>query len=84
MTYRLVSPENQIVEFKSVTHFCRERGLNVANIYNVLRGVGKVCHGWRLVDPSKPYQARKRKNDYPIWKTPNPSPTAISRHHPSI
>lgn len=76
MSYKLVSPDDQIVEFKSVTHFCRERGLNVANIYNVLRGVGKVCHGWRLVDPSKPYQMeRKRKNDPIQWATPNPSPT---------
>ncbi|QKQ75645.1 hypothetical protein [Nostoc sp. TCL240-02] len=76
MIYKLVSPENEIVEFKSVTHFCRERGLNVANIYNVLRGTGKVCHGWRLVDPSKPYAIRRfRKNENP-WTTPNPSPTA--------
>jgi hypothetical protein len=76
MTYKLISPENEIVEFKSVTHFCREQGLNVANIYNVLRGVGKVCHGWRLADPSKPYRMqRKRKNDQIQWAAPNPQST---------
>jgi hypothetical protein len=64
MMYKLLSPDNQIVEFKSVTHFCREYGLNAANVYNVLRGVGKVCHGWRLVDPSKPYcLERQRKGN---------------------
>ncbi|WP_335017847.1 hypothetical protein [Nostoc sp.] len=84
MMYKLISQEFEIVEFESVTHFCRERGLNVANIYNVLRGVGKVCHGWRLIDPSKPYQmARKRKNENP-WTTPNPSPTPQPLHHPPI
>lgn len=64
MTYKLMSPEGEIVEFESVAQFCREQGLNAANIYNVLRGVGKVCHGWRLSDPSKPYLAgRQRKGN---------------------
>ncbi|QLE42225.1 hypothetical protein FD723_18570 [Nostoc sp. C052] len=76
MMYKLMSPEGEIVEFESVAQFCRKQGLNAANIYNVLRGVGKVCHGWRLVDPTKPYcMERKRKNDQIQWTTPNPSPT---------
>ncbi|WP_375495599.1 hypothetical protein [uncultured Nostoc sp.] len=64
MTYKLLSPENEIVEFECIARFCRDRGLNSSNIYNVLRGVGKVCHGWRLADPSKPYLAgRQRKRN---------------------
>ncbi|MEH1822137.1 MAG: hypothetical protein V7L31_24190 [Nostoc sp.] len=64
MKYKLVSPEGKIVEFESVAQFCRDRQLNSSNIYNVLRGVGKVCHGWRLADPSKPYPAgRQRKGN---------------------
>lgn len=84
ITYRLISPENKIVEFKSITHFCHEQGLNAANIYNVLRGVGKVCHGWRLVDVSKPYLiTRSRKNENP-WKSPNPQSTSQPLDHPPI
>ncbi|MBW4677155.1 MAG: hypothetical protein KME52_25060 [Desmonostoc geniculatum HA4340-LM1] len=58
-----MSPENEIVEFESVAHFCRERGLNSSNIYNVLRGVGKACHGWRLIDPSHPYRLERKRKD---------------------
>lgn len=76
MMYKLISPEGKIVEFESVTHFCRERGLNSSNIYNILRGVGKVCHGWRLVDPSKPYRLERKRKDVETQRTTsNPSPT---------
>ncbi|MEH2148569.1 hypothetical protein [Nostoc sp.] len=62
MTYKLISPDNQIVEFENITRFCHEQGLNKGNIYKLLCGTNSTCKGWRLVDKSKPYCIGRKRN----------------------
>jgi len=44
---KLYHPEHGVVEFDSITYFCREYGLNVSGVSRALSGVRKSYRGWR-------------------------------------
>jgi hypothetical protein len=47
--FKAVSPSGQTVEIYNLEKFCRENGLNKANMHKVLTGKHKSCKGWTAV-----------------------------------
>jgi group I intron endonuclease len=46
--YEIMSPYGKIIKGKNISKFCRENGLSIRNISNVLSGKVKSCKGWKL------------------------------------
>lgn len=44
--FKLISPNGEITSVYNLEKFCRERGLNKANMHKVATGKNKSCKGW--------------------------------------
>lgn len=51
-TFFGISPSGEVVEIVNLDKFCRENGLNKANMHKVLTGKNKSCKGWTKFDKS--------------------------------
>jgi hypothetical protein len=43
----VVSPTGEIVHFKSLRHFCKEQGLSVSHVSELMSGKRKSVKGWK-------------------------------------
>ena len=46
-SYKILSPDGELVEFFNLRQFCRDNELDVANFHKVIVGKKKSCKGWR-------------------------------------
>ncbi len=48
-THQLVSPNGEIFYFSIIAEFCREKGLSVSSVYEVIKGNREDYRGWKLL-----------------------------------
>jgi hypothetical protein len=49
--FEILDPEGNLIKGRNLTLFCEELGLEVTNIFNVLKGVAKSCKGYKSPNP---------------------------------
>ena len=77
--YIATTPEGEDIEVHNLTAFCKERGIETANLHRCIKSKYPSHNGWRLRYPGNPLRELTTKKGGPLWSEERKRAFSISQ-----